>query len=141
MNRMTELEPNTELMDALYWMKTNTEKQGFILTHYENGFLVEAIAENPVLADSYLNSNYKQKFMYKVEDSIFYSRKLNEAKKLFKIHKIRYILVDKNMKEGFVWSKKDEGLLFLFTSEKTFSKLYDKNDVQVWEVEDTEIVV
>ncbi|HII72410.1 TPA: hypothetical protein HA265_06665, partial [Candidatus Woesearchaeota archaeon] len=72
MTREVSMPPTQELVNALEWMRTNTFKDGTVLTHYENGYLVSALAKNTVLADSFLTSRYNQKFVYKTEESMFY---------------------------------------------------------------------
>ena len=131
------MEPDQGMVDALRWMRDNTPRQGNTLTHYENGYLVTAIAKRSVVSDSYLDSNYHQKFMYKVEESIFYSRDLEEVKKLFAAYEVKHIVLNNKMKNGFVWSKENEGLLFLLTNKKTFQKIYDKKGVEIWNVKDS----
>ncbi|HII72040.1 TPA: hypothetical protein HA265_04765 [Candidatus Woesearchaeota archaeon] len=70
---------------------------------------------------------------------MFYSRKLDDTKKLFQAYNVKHVLVDPEMKDGFVWSKPNEGLLFLFTNKETFEKIYDQDGVEIWEVKNSTI--
>ncbi len=139
MTRIVEMEPQSELIDAVEWMQINTFKDGFVLTDQYNGYIVTTISRNPVLADSYLNSNYNQKFVYKLQESMFYTRKLDNIKKLFSIYNVKHILIDNEMKEGKIWNKENEGLRFLLTNKNTFEKVYDKKGVEIWEVKNISI--
>ncbi len=134
LSRLSSMEPNPDIVDALVWLGDNTFKDRFVLSHYDEGFRISTIARNPVIVDSLQTAEYDQKFLYKVQDSIFYSRKLKDVKPLFQVYNIQYIFVTPEMRSGLVWSKPDEGLLFLFTSKSTFKKVYDKKGVEIWEV-------
>ena len=40
------------------------------------------------------------------------------------------------MKEGKVWAKPDQGLLFLLRNNQAFAKVYDSNGMEIWQVKD-----
>lgn len=138
MTRLGSMPPDRGAVDSLGWMGLNTFKDGFVLSHYDDGYLISTLARNPVLADSLATASYDQQFIYKLQDSIFYSRNLNNVKYLFNAYNIKYIYVTPEMKSGLVWSRHDEGLLFLFTSKSTFQNIYSKEGYDVWEVIATE---
>ncbi|MBU2561024.1 MAG: hypothetical protein KKD17_01910 [Nanoarchaeota archaeon] len=133
------LEPEKEVFESLEWLGSNTFKDGFVLSHYDNGYLISGIARNPVLTDSFSTSDYDQRFFYKVQDSMFYSRKIQTTKQLFGVYNIKYVYITPEMKSGKVWSRPDEGLLFLFTSNSTFKNVYDKDGIEIWEVINTTV--
>ena len=137
--RLSSLPPDSAAIESLDWLGANAFKDDFVLSHYDNGYLISTVARNPVLTDSLLASDYDQNFMYKVQDSMFYSRNLKQTKKLFEGYKVKYVYVTPEMKEGLVWSKPNEGLLFLFTSKSTFEKVYDKDGYEIWEVLNTTV--
>ena len=137
MTRLTSMPPDKATIESLDWLGDNAFKDEFVLSHYNNGYMISTVARNPVLVDSFSASDYDQKFFYKVQDTLFYSRKLPQTKQLLEAYKIKYIYVTPEMKQGLVWSKPNEGLLFLFTSKSTFSKVYDKDDIEIWEVINT----
>lgn len=137
MTRIVSLEPDKNTVESLNWLSKNTFKNHFVLSHYNNGHLISTIARNPVLTDSVLTSNYNQNFLYKVQDSILHSRRLEDAKKLLEAYNIKYIYITPQMKSGLVWSKPNEELLFLFTSKSTFEKVYDKEGIEIWKVLNT----
>ncbi len=134
LERLESLEPDKDMMDSLAWMRDNAFKDGFVLSHYDEGYLISTVARNPVLTDAFFSSGYDQRFTYKVQDSLFYGRKLDDAKTLFKNYNIRYIYITPRMRSDSVWTKQNEGLLFLLNDRMTFTNVYDKNGVSVWEV-------
>ncbi len=139
LTRLSSADPGQEMLDSLQWLGSNTFKDDFVLSHYDNGYMISTVARNPVLADSLWTSDHDQRFLYKVQDSMFHSRKLKTAKRLFDAYDIKYVYVTPGMKEGLVWSRPDEGLLFLFTSPSTFRNVYDKDGYEIWEVINTTV--
>ena len=57
----------------------------------------------------------------------------DEIEKELKANNIRYIWIDKEMKNE-IWSKEDEGLLLLFKNKEHFKKVYDEKGVQIWRI-------
>ena len=139
LTRVVEMPPDKSAIESLDWLGSNVFKTDFVLSHYDNGHLISTVARNPVLTDSFSASDYDQEFLYKVQDSMFYGRKLKQTKQLFDIYKVKYIYITPEMKEGLVWSRPNEGLLFLFTSKSTFRQIYDKDGYEIWEVINTTV--
>jgi hypothetical protein len=136
LTRLSAMPPSKDVFESLNWMADNAFKDGFVLSHYDNGYLISTIARNPVFVDSLSAYDYDQRFLYKVQDTMFYSRDLEETKQLFSVYRISYIYVTPDMKSGLVWSRDNEGLRFLFTSQKTFNRIYEKNGIEIWQVID-----
>ena len=139
MTRLASMDPDPSAVESLVWLSDHAFKDEFVLSHYSNGYLISAISRNPVIADSFINSEYDQRFLYKVQDSIFYSSKLNTVKPLLAAYGVKYVYVTPEMRSGQVWSRPDEGLLFLFTSQSTFRKVYDKDGYEIWDVLNTTV--
>jgi hypothetical protein len=137
LTRMTDMHPDRAALESLDWLGDNAFKNEFVLSHYDDGYLISTVARTPVITDSLAASDYDQEFLYKVQDSMFYGRKLEQTKQLFDIYKVKYVYVTPEMKDGLVWSRSNEGLLFLFTSKSTFKKVYDKDGYEIWEVLNT----
>jgi hypothetical protein len=38
------------------------------------------------------------------------------------------------MRKGLVWTKEDEGLLFLFSNKDEFRKVYDREGIEIWKI-------
>lgn len=134
LTRVVELEPDNTSAEGLAWMRDNVFKEGYVLSHHKNGYSVSYLARNPVFVDSLELSSNSQDFLYKVADSIFDSRDLEQVKILLLRYGIKYIYIDPVMKEGLVWDKDNQGLLFLLSDKDTFKNIYAKNRVEIWEV-------
>jgi hypothetical protein len=127
------------MVDSLEWLGSNTFKDKFVLSDYNDGFYISTIARNPVLSDSYFTQDYDQGFVYKVQNAIFSARRLNDAKYLLDAYKVQYIFITPDMKSGSVWLRENEGLLFLLSSKSTFQKVYDHEGYEIWQVMNTTI--
>ncbi|MFC1753092.1 hypothetical protein ACFL96_06815 [Thermoproteota archaeon] len=133
-DRLMDSEPSPETLHSLELLEKSSKAGEIILTHPKYGYWVESVADRKVLADSLSTDNYEQKFLYKVADSIFTSRDLEETETLLRTYNIRYIWITPDMKQGLVWDKKDEGLLFLLEKSETFKKVYSTYGYETWEV-------
>jgi hypothetical protein len=66
-------------------------------------------------------------------NTLFYSRILVDTQKIFKKYDIKYIYIDDSMKNGKVWSREDQGLLFLLKNSEIFKNIYNSQNIEVWE--------
>jgi asparagine N-glycosylation enzyme membrane subunit Stt3 len=126
--------PNKSIINSLEWLKSNSKPKDIVFSHYTKGNWIEYFSERPVLLDP--NLLYIEDVKTKLNDSetIFYSRTLKKTVSLLNQYDISYILIDLEMKQGQVWTKEDEGLLFLFRNKETFRKVYSKEGIEIWEV-------
>ena len=132
--RLPELNPSTDMIDALEELKDEIKEGDVVLSHHSNGYFIEHIADATVLTDSHMTSidNIDEKLVD--IHALFFTRDLEEAKDIFNKYSIDYIVVDKEMKQGLVWAEDEQGLLFLFRNTETFHKMYSNQEVDIWEV-------
>ncbi|MBI2134252.1 hypothetical protein HYU11_06265 [Candidatus Woesearchaeota archaeon] len=126
LSRLSSSGPDILTVNALLYL--NGREDGIVLSHYSNGFWIEYFAGKPVLIDSFLAGK-----RYSDSNEIFYSRNLDVTRRLLDRYDVRYILIDEEMRSGKVWSREDEGLLFLFRNNETFSKIYEEGRLAIWE--------
>ena len=69
---------------------------------------------------------------YEDSNNLFYNRSLKETKKLLNKYNISYIWIDNEMKEGLVWTKEKQGLLFSLRNKEIFKNIYSKEGVEIW---------
>ncbi len=129
MTRATTSGPEKETLNGLFALKE--KPKGVVFSHYSNGFWIEYFADKPVLLDGFILPGISKR--YSDSNEIFYSRNIDNTKKLLDRYSIKYVFVDKSMRGGEVWTQEDEGLLFLFRNNQTFSKVYDDQGIQIWE--------
>jgi len=123
---------HTNNIEALNWLNEKTPQESIIFTHHNLGYRTKFFAKRKVLLDGDLSSINlsEQKFNDSIE--IFNSRNIDNTKNLLKKYDINYILISQEMKEGLVWNKESEGLLFLMNNNKEFSKIFEDNSTEVW---------
>jgi hypothetical protein len=133
MNRLVYLPPNQDMGYALEWLGSRSE-EGVVLSHPDYGYWIESISKKQAFSDTFSTSGYSQDFYYKTTETIFRSRNLDDTKILMKRFGVKYILIDADMKQGLVWSRENEGLLFLLSDSETFKNIYKLNGIELWEV-------
>ena len=126
LQRNLSSEPSLYLSEALVKLKPLPE--GYVLSSQENGFWIEYLAEKPVLQDP---KSHSSKVAADVE-TLFSSRNLPRAKSLLANYSVRYILIDRKMRDT-VFSRR-EGLVFLLRNNETFKSVFSNQETDVWEV-------
>ena len=130
-NRLINSDPLKSEIDALNFLKNKEE--GVVLSHEKNGFMISYFSKKPSFVYGDVAFEYDGEEKIRISRDIFYSRNLEKTIKLFKENNIKYVYVDKDMKDGLVFEKRNEGLLFILDkSGGVFEKIYDEDDVEIW---------
>jgi len=134
LNRVSNMQPDKEVIKSLDWLKHYSEPNEIVFSHYSKGFWINAVAERPVVINKMFEyfPNAKEKFNDSLE--IFYSRNLKNTKSLLEKYNIKYIWIDNEMKQGLIWEKEQQGLLFLFRNNETFNNIYNNQGIEIWEI-------
>ncbi|MBU3942175.1 MAG: hypothetical protein KKF74_04660, partial [Nanoarchaeota archaeon] len=134
LNRVSNMQPDNEIIKSLDWLKHYSESDKIVFSHYSKGFWINSVAERPVVTDKMLEyfPDAKEKFNDSLK--IFYSRNLKNTKSLLEKYNINYIWIDNEMKQGLVWEKEQQGLLFLFRNNETFNNIYNNQGIEIWEI-------
>jgi len=132
-NRLTENEPKPEQVESLIWLSKYSKQGEVILSHYSNGFFIEYFAKRPVVMDEMFVYAPDLEERFNDTNTIFYSRSLEQTTSLLDKYNVKYIWIDKKMNSGLVWTKKDQGLLFLFRNKETFKNIYSYSEIEIWE--------
>jgi len=134
LNRVSNMQPDNGVIKSLDWLNQYSRQDEIVFSHYSKGFWISSVAERPVVTDKMLEyyPNAEEKFNDSLE--IFYSRNLKNTKSLLEKYNINYIWIDNEMKNGLVWEKKQQGLLFLFRNNETFKNIYNNQGIEIWEI-------
>ncbi len=134
LNRISNMQPDKEVINSLEWLKHYSQQDEIVFSHYSKGFWINSVAERPVVTDKMLEyySDAEERFNDSLE--IFYSRNLKNTKSFLTKYNISYIWIDNEMKQGLVWEKKQQGLLFLFRNNETFKNIYNNQGIEIWEI-------
>jgi len=124
-------QPSKEIAESL----TVLESYPFsnVFSHYSYGFWIQYYSGKQPIADPM--PLYAPLLDKRIKDSVavFYSRNLENTKAILGNYNSRFIFITPEMKNGLVWSKPDEGLLFLFRNSETFTNIYNKSGFEIWE--------
>jgi len=134
LNRISNMQPDNEVIKSLDWLKHYSKQDEVVFSHYSKGFWITDVAERPVVTDKMFEyyPNAEERFNDSLE--IFYSRNLKNTKSLLEKYNINYIWIDNEMKNGLVWEKEQQGLLFLFRNNETFKNIYNNQGIEIWKV-------
>jgi len=134
LNRVSNMQPDNEVINSLDWLKHYSKQEEIVFSHYSKGFWISSVAERPVVTDKMFEyyPDAEERFNDSLE--IFYSRNLKNTRALLNKYNISYIWVDNEMKNGLVWEKEQQGLLFLFRNNETFKNIYNNQGIEIWEV-------
>jgi hypothetical protein len=129
-NKFAKTGPEYAEIISLAWLEK--DYPGKVISHYEYGFLLKALAR----AEAYTDKNYylysNDKIRIDQSNALFRSRDLKNTIDFLSKNEIEYIWINKRMKEGQIWSKEDEGLLFIMHNSPAFQKTYDYLGVEIW---------
>jgi len=131
LNRSADFPPTNQDILALNWLKENSVPDSVVFSHYKNGFLIQTIAGQTVVMDGnfeYIDAEQRFKDSY----DLFYNRNLQKTRTLLTKYDISYIYINPLMKQGDVWTREEQGLLFLFRNNETFKNIYQNKGFEIW---------
>ena len=109
---------------------------GIVFSHPDYGFLITSIGQHEVFMDNAPLYAPQVQERQNTTSFLFYSRNLEDTRQTLDQNKISFIFISKDMKEGKVWAKPDQGLLFLLRNNQAFAKVYDSNGMEIWQVKE-----
>jgi hypothetical protein len=128
-------EPSKELLMSLDFLNRGSDNNDVVLSHYKYGIFINSVANKKNVMDSRFLYAPNVNERYQDLDSLFYTRDLEKSLEILKKYNVRYILITSDMKNGLVWKTSNEGLLYLLVNNpKVFSKAYDNDKVEIWEL-------
>lgn len=125
--------PTKEEIRGLEFLKSLPE--GTVLSHKSNGYFIEYFSKKQALIDGRAEFLKGTDIMQEEINQIFTSRNLKATKEMLSKNNVTYIFIDPEMKEGLVFEKRNQGLLFILdNSQDDFERIYNHDGVEVWRV-------
>ncbi len=126
--------PSSEEISALLWLQDNSYENAIILTAEKYAALTATVTERRVLVDR--KSSMDPRYLDLIQDiNILYTtRKIDVATTLLEKYQIDYIVIFSEMREGIIWNRENEGLLFVLENGENFKKVFENNKVTIWSV-------
>ena len=134
-NENSEAVPDGQFIDALNFLNGKTFPREVILTHEDYGVYVNTISKRKNFID------FNHAYAPRISDRLLFMEKMFQSKDLglildlFNEFNIKYILITPEMKSGLVWSRGDEGILYLLSNNPgSFRRIYNENGFEIWRV-------
>jgi len=131
MDRLTEALPDEAMLHGLDFLAA--QEPGVVFSDYSRGVWINYAGHKNVLDENY---EFVPEAAERAEDSqeLFYSRDLQNTSALFTKYHVNYVWIDEDMRQN-IWTYDTEGLLFILEYTKSFNKIYDKDGVEIWKIE------
>lgn len=125
--------PDADTKEALKFIKDNSEEGDVVFSHFTKGHWISSIAERKNYMDDLFFYSPDLEQRKKDFDTLIQTKELDEAILIINKYNLKYIYIDPEMRSS-LWSKDDDGLLFLLKVSKKFKKIYNKNNYEVYEI-------
>ena len=129
--RLIESTPTIDQIEGLTFL--NDKSPGVVLSHYSNGNYIKYFSNKEILLDDSIFFIKDYNLHLNKTNEIFYSRNIENTISGLNEMNIKYFFIDGFMKDGLVWEKRNEGLLFLLDHSNEFNQIYKKNNIEIWE--------
>ena len=124
LERINDKGPSTEMVKALYWIKTNIPDQKIVFSDPQNSdYILYFSGKQSFYAFAENDLNKKE-----LSQRIFSSLYIDELFPLLEQNQISIIYITKEMRSGL---SAEQGLLFLLKNER-FKIVYSSEDAEVW---------
>jgi hypothetical protein len=124
--RISTMPPDSQLTDGLNWLRT--QEDGTVLSHPSNGYWIRYFSGKM----AFLNNELDTDEQINISNDIFYSRDLAATNSTLSEQGIKYIVIDQRMRQGLVWNRDNQGLLFLLRNNETFKQIYSNKELDIW---------
>ncbi|MFT4303275.1 MAG: hypothetical protein ACMXYG_01810 [Candidatus Woesearchaeota archaeon] len=123
-----------DIIEGLEWIKDNTKPETLILTHPNYGYQIKFHSERRIFLDNDLHLIENGMEKIRELDEFFKTRNKNNAIDFVNKYNITTILITNEMLQGIVWSRDNEGLMFVMNNNPEFSKIYENENLQIWKL-------
>jgi len=128
-------DPSKELYDSLIFLEKKTDTRDVILSHEKYGIYINSVSKRKNFAD--INKEYapRANLRFHYLNNLYYSKDLTNLLRIFEEFKVSHVLITPEMKNGLVWNRNNEGLLYLLNRNPNyFERIYNENGYEVWRV-------
>lgn len=125
--RIATSPPGDDLIIALESLKDN--EPGKVLNVKENGYWIKSFSGQEAFVDEFKAKVNPELDKRAIE--LFLERNIEKLSEGFKKEEIRYVLLEEKARQLF--STDDEGILLLLQHTEMFKRIYNKNNIEIWE--------
>ncbi len=123
--------PDAQMYDSLITLKNYAKSQEKVFSYYDRSEWIKSISGMSTVND-FESPNEQQ------TQDILLSRNFNKVIEYFRTNGIKYIWIDRELREKF-WANRDSGLLFFLQNRQYFENLYESDSVELWKFNDEEL--
>ncbi|MFH1212225.1 MAG: hypothetical protein V1659_04860, partial [Candidatus Woesearchaeota archaeon] len=124
---LVSAEPSPELVTAL--KQLDGKKNNYaVLSSLENSYYITYFSNHPSFNPLLLKNNAFEQDL----NTLFYSIRLDDTIPLVEKYNIAYFFITPQMTSGGLWSKSEQGLLFLFKNSEMFINIYSSKGHELW---------
>lgn len=116
--------PDAQMYDSLITLKNYAKSPERVFSYYDKSEWIKSISGMAAIND-FENRNEQ------ITQEILLSRSFNKVIEYLKTNDIRYIWIDKELRERF-WADRDSGLLFFLQNKQYFENLYESDSAELW---------
>lgn len=127
-------EPTKEIIEAFNVLNQKDNSFATIASHPDNGHWISSIGYKKNVMDTVYTFAPNPKERLNDLKILFYTKDFEETTRIINKYDIKYIYIDKDMKEGQVWTEENEGLLFFLTASNKFKNVYKGENIEIWSI-------
>jgi hypothetical protein len=127
--------PHADVQRAAAALQDKLPDTAIILSHPHNGFWLAWWSGKEVYLDDWLAQTPHVNDRWSVAEAIWYAQDITQARSLLYKNKIDALVITQEMREGLVWDRPEQGLLFLLRNNETFKNIYRSDSVDIWAIE------
>jgi len=124
-------EPDLAMMDALLFLQSAPDND-LVLSSQDNGVLISRIARQPSFLDNLRHESSLTNERLSVAEEIFSSQRMAKTGYLLEEQGITHILIDRDMRNGAVWTADEQGLLFLVKYSPRLVLVYQNEKIEIY---------
>jgi len=131
----SEIDPDEGLYNTLIFIKDNSNPRDVILSHEKYGVYINSISSRKNFLDANRDYAPRSKLRFYYLERLFNDKDLSNTLRIFNEFKISHILITFEMKNGLVWTSRNQGLLYLLDRNPEYFRLvYDEYGFEVWRI-------
>jgi len=132
--RNATADPEPEIMHAMIWLRQHSEENAVILSAEQYSFMIQQTTKRNVIITKKTDLSAEAEIARKDINTLYDTRSIDIALDTLYKYDVTYVVVTEEMKKGLIWTRDDQGLLFLLDNGEKFKKVFENNKVTIWEV-------
>ncbi len=130
---LSKLQPVPALADGLIPLRSLPPEHGAVFSHPRNGAWIAFFANREIMLDNQYEEVAGVNRRYADTQAALYSTDLRRTTDILDEYGVTFVLITREMEQGGVWTRPDQGLLFLLQSNETFKRGSSTGFTSAWQ--------